>query len=79
MKVWCQKGRENDLQYKSEEQERKQKRSRAQNRQGRRRNKKKITVSEMVQKNHKIFLMITEKNKKRGGCLGKRNMVSQIH
>lgn len=43
MKVWGQKGREYDLQHKSEEQERKQKRSRAQNRQGRRRNKKKIT------------------------------------
>ena len=33
MKVWGQKGRENNLQYKNEEQERKQKRSRAQNRQ----------------------------------------------
>lgn len=53
------------MQYKSEEQERKQKGSRAQNRQGRRRNKKKITVSETIKKNHKIFLMITEKNKER--------------
>lgn len=46
------------------------------NRQGRTKNKKKMTVSETVPKSRDIFLVIMEKNKKRGGFWGKRNMVS---
>lgn len=75
MKVWGQKRRENNLQYKSEEQERKQKRSRAQNRQGRRRNKKNITVSEAIKKkkSQNILDDYRRESKEKGGFLGKRN------